>query len=175
MSRFLARHLRHDPAALGVELDRAGWAEVDDVLGGAARLGFPLTREEVEAAVDAPGKRRYELDDTGRRIRARHGHSVPVELGLDPVAPPPVLFHGTHPAALEAILARGLLPMRRRQVHLSEDVEAARQVGARRGAPVVLRVDAAGLARAGATFVHPAPGVWLTDAVPPPFLARLKG
>lgn len=62
--------------------------------------------------------------------------------------------------------------MRRQDVHLSADVETATRVGARHGRPVVLRVDAAGLAAAGHLFRRSANGVWLTDTVPPAFLSR---
>jgi hypothetical protein len=78
-----------------------------------------------------------------------------------------VLYHGTHPKALDAIVREGLRPMGRRHVHLSADVETARQVGARRGAPVFLVVDAGALHRAGHPFLLADNGVWLTDAVPP--------
>lgn len=50
------------------------------------------------------------------------------------------------------ILAHGLEPRGRRHVHLSRDVETARRVGARRGSPAVLRLDASGMAATGATF-----------------------
>jgi putative RNA 2'-phosphotransferase len=56
-------------------------------------------------------------------------------------------------------------------VHLSADVDTARAVGARRGEPVVLRVDAAAMAAAGALFTRSANGVWLTDTVPARHLA----
>jgi putative RNA 2'-phosphotransferase len=50
-------------------------------------------------------------------------------------------------------------------------VSTARTVGARRGRPVVLRVDAAGMHAAGMTFYRASNGVWLTDRVPPEWLA----
>jgi putative RNA 2'-phosphotransferase len=37
VSKFLARHLRHQPERIGLELDEAGWAEVDDLLAEPAR------------------------------------------------------------------------------------------------------------------------------------------
>jgi putative RNA 2'-phosphotransferase len=46
-------------------------------------------------------------------------------------------------------------------------------VGSRHGRPVVLAVDAAGLAAAGHVFRVSANGVWLTDAVPPDRLRPL--
>ena len=173
VSKFLAKHLRHQPARIGLTLDEAGWARVDELLAASARAGFPISREELDAAVHAPGKRRYVYDESGARVRAAQGHSVAVELGYAPSAPPDVLYHGTHPRVLDAILAEGLAPMRRRHVHLSADVETARQVGARRGRPVILLVDAAALHADGHPFLLTDNGVWLTDAVPPERLRPL--
>ncbi len=167
VSKFLARHLRHQPERIGLALDPAGWARVDELLDAAAHAGFPIAREELDAAVHAPGKRRYVYDGSGTRVRAAQGHSVEVELGYAPSAPPDVLYHGTHPGALDAILAEGLRPMGRRHVHLSADVATAQQVGARRGRPVVLVVDARGLHAAGHPFLLADNGVWLTGPVPP--------
>lgn len=172
VSRFLARHLRHAPEAIGITLDDAGWTDVGELLAAAARAGFPISREELDAAVRAPGKRRYVLDGTGTRIRAAQGHSVPVDLGLEPVAPPAELFHGTHEGALVAILREGLEPMGRLQVHLSADRATALAVGARRGRPAIFVVDAAGLAATGVAFHRAENGVWLVDRVPPAFLRR---
>ncbi len=170
ISKFLARHLRHAPEDLGLELDAHGWAGVDELLAASARAGLPIDRADLDAAVHAPGKRRYAYDAGGQRIRALQGHSVAVDLGLEPVAPPAVLFHGTHPGALAAIRAEGLRPMGRHHVHLSPDERTARQVGGRRGRPVVLEVDAAAMAADGHAFLRTDNGVWLTDAVPVRYL-----
>lgn len=107
-------------------------------------------------------------------MRAAHGHSVPVDLGLEPVTPPAVLFHGTVSRFLPGILADGLLPGRRHHVHLSADEPTAAVVGARRGTPVTLRVDAAGMHRDGHAFFQAANGVWLTAAVPPGWISRAE-
>jgi len=56
-------------------------------------------------------------------------------------------------------------------VHLSPDAETAHRVGARRAGPtVILRIDAAGMHRAGHVFYRAANGVWLTAAVPPQWI-----
>jgi putative RNA 2'-phosphotransferase len=52
-------------------------------------------------------------------------------------------------------------------------METARKVGARRGKPVLLRVDAGRMHAAGFRFFLSANGVWLTDSVPAVFLTRL--
>ena len=49
------------------------------------------------------------------------------------------------------------------------------QVGARRGAPVILTVDAAAMHAAGHAFYQAANGVWLTDHVQPGYLSGWPG
>ena len=173
LSKFLAYVLRHDPAAVGIELDDAGWVPVDELLAGLADAGRPIDRARLEAMVANNDKRRYEL--AGDRIRAAQGHSRPVDLRLEPLRPPDVLYHGTVERFLASITAEGLRPGQRTHVHLSADVATAKRVGARRGRPVVLRVDAAGMHAAGTVFFRAANGVWLTARVPPEWLARESG
>jgi len=184
-SKLLARILRHEPERAGVVTDpheRAaaglsglwdGWAPVADVLaaGRDAGVAFDLT-----SLVAGSDKQRYALSEDGRSIRANQGHSVPVDLGLEAVAPPAVLYHGTGRSRLEPILREGLRAMGRHAVHLSVDVPPARVVGSRRRGPVVvLAVDAAAMHRAGRSFSRSANGVWLTSAVPPEHLAVVEG
>ena len=133
VSKFLALHLRHAPERIGLELDEAGWVDVDELLRAAEAAGFPITRAELDVAVAEPVKRRYAYDESGTRVRAVQGHSVAVSLGYEPSAPPAELFHGTVERFLERILAEGLRPMDRRHVHLSPDVATAQTVGMRRG------------------------------------------
>jgi putative RNA 2'-phosphotransferase len=171
LGKLLALVLRHRPEVAGVTPDDAGWVDVEELVAGLRARGYPVTSADVERTVEADGKGRYEL--AGGRIRAAHGHSIDVDLGLEPRTPPDVLYHGTVERFLASILASGLRPGSRRLVHLSEDVATARAVGRRRGEPVVLQVDAARLHAAGHAFRRSSNGVWLTDAVPPAYLRRL--
>ncbi|WP_089405506.1 RNA 2'-phosphotransferase [Geodermatophilus saharensis] len=170
VSKRLSYVLRHRPDSVGLTLDDAGWVDVDALLAALAAHGLPLTREELDRVVAGNDKQRFAVDGTGTRIRASQGHSLPVALGYTPEPPPAVLFHGTPVRTLPAILAEGLRPGGRHAVHLSPDEPTARAVGERRGRAAVLRVDAAGLAAAGAEFTRSANGVWLVDAVPPAYL-----
>jgi putative RNA 2'-phosphotransferase len=170
VSKYLAKHLRHSPDRIGLTLDDAGWVDVDELLTACARAGFPVSRAELDEVVAANDKQRYAFDDTGQRIRANQGHTVEVALDLPVVPPPDVLFHGTVARNLPAIRRTGLTPMARHDVHLSADEDTARRVGARRGEPVVLRIDAAAMATAGHTFRRSANGVWLVAEVPPRYL-----
>ena len=171
VSKYLALILRHNPQAGGLTLDEAGWAPVEAVLAAVQKRFGPFTRDDLETLVRDNDKKRYAFDETGTRIRASQGHSVAVELGLEPVAPPPFLWHGTKRAFLPSILAEGLKPGKRRHVHLSADVETAQKVGDRRsGETVILRIRSGEMAHDRHAFYRSANGVWLADAVPPEFI-----
>jgi putative RNA 2'-phosphotransferase len=160
------------PRSRGLTLDAAGWASTEAVVA-ALRERLGASAEDLGRVVALNDKQRFELSADGERIRARQGHSVEVQGAWTPADPPERLFHGTAQATLDAILRQGLRPMQRHHVHLSPDAETARRVGARRGAPVVLEVQAARLAAAGEPFFLSANGVWLTAHVPPEFLRRI--
>jgi putative RNA 2'-phosphotransferase len=175
VSKRLSYVLRHEPASIGLTLDDAGWVDVDELLDALAEHGLSLTRADLEYVVATNDKRRFAFDETGTRIRASQGHSLPVELGYRPETPPAVLFHGTPVRNVPGILAEGLRSGRRHAVHLSPDPGTARLVGERRGPAAILRVDAARLAADGARFTRSANGVWLVDAVPPGYLSVVDG
>jgi putative RNA 2'-phosphotransferase len=168
VSKYLSKHLRHQPERIGLVLDEAGWVEIDTLIAAAAAHGFRFSRAELDHVVATNDKKRFAVE--GTRIRASQGHSIEVDLGLPTAAPPPYLYHGTVARALDAIRAEGLRAMNRHDVHLSADRETATRVGARRGRPVVLAVDAGAMHRDGHEFRVSANGVWLTHAVPPQYL-----
>jgi putative RNA 2'-phosphotransferase len=172
LSKLLAFALRHDPAALGIALDSAGWTSVAAVLTGLATRGENLTSDELAEVVATSEKKRFAISEDGLRIRASQGHSVDVDLGLPAVEPPAVLFHGTSERVVEAIRTLGLVPGSRTHVHLSADVRTAEIVAKRREGPhVILRVRAAAMHAAGHAFFLSDNGVWLTAHVPPEFVA----
>lgn len=172
-SKYLARHLRHQPEALGLTLDPGGWVAVDALLAAMRRHGNELSRAQLDEIVARNNKQRFSFDETGTRIRANQGHSIPVDLQLAPATPPDALYHGTSKATIGPILREGLQKMRRQHVHLSRDKATAIKVGSRHGAPIVLLVDAAAMARDGYQFFLSDNGVWLTDHVPPRYLRVL--
>lgn len=174
ISKKLSLHLRHAPSKIGIGLDSAGWVDVEVLLKALADNGFPVTRRELEHVVATNDKQRFAFDSTGTRIRASQGHSVAVDLELAAADPPPVLYHGTVERFLVPIRREGLRPMNRHHVHLSATMDIANAVGARRGTPVLLRVDAAAMHADGYQFWRSANGVWLANSVPPRYL-RMPG
>ncbi len=173
ISKFLALILRHKPDAIGITLDEHGWANVDELLSGLAREE-PCDLTRLERIVDEDEKQRYSFNDDHTLIRANQGHSIPVDVELEPLTPPTVLYHGTGEKYARLIDAQGLLPKSRLYVHLSTDVATARKVGARHGKPVLYRVDSSKMVEQGYAFFRAVNGVWLTKRVPNEFLERVE-
>jgi putative RNA 2'-phosphotransferase len=165
-SKFLSLVLRHRPEAIGLSLDEHGWADIDELLEAAKQSGKHLTRELICRVVGESDKKRFAINDDQTRIRASQGHSVDIDLGLQPVQPPEMLYHGTVGRFLASIMQTGLRSGSRQHVHLSPDTETAAKVGQRRGVPVILKIRSGDMYRDGLPFYLSENRVWLTDHVP---------
>ena len=170
ISKFLSKHLRHQPETLGLTLAEGGWVGIAALLEACGKHGFPITRDELDEVVHTSDKKRFGIDESGVHIRAHQGHSTPVDLQLGPLVPPAILYHGSAKKNLTVILAFGLLKMKRHHVHLSPDTASALTVGKRHGEPVLLAIDSALMHARGHLFYRSDNGVWLTDHVPAEFL-----
>lgn len=155
-SRSLAYLLRHTTYP-----DRKAWAGVPIML---EELG--ITQETFMQIIASDLKGRFELSDDNLFVRALYGHSIDVDLGLQPTVPPAILYHGTAEKSVQSIMEKGLEPKSRKYVHLSETVETAIEVGARHGEPVVLSIDTVSMVKDGCKFYKAQRGVWLIDGVP---------
>ncbi|MDZ7958488.1 MAG: RNA 2'-phosphotransferase [Aulosira sp. DedQUE10] len=173
ISKFLSKYLRHTPEDIGIKLAPGGWVAINELLTACAKNKFLITRQELELVVELNDKQRFSFDSTGTLIRANQGHSVEVDLQLEPDVPPDVLYHGTAKKSVELILQTGLSKMSRHHVHLSKDIATAQNVGARHGKPVVFAVDAAAMHQAGYNFYCSDNGVWLVDNVPLEYLQKI--
>ena len=117
-SKRLSLVLRHRPDSVGIALDPHGWVDVETLLDAVG-----MTRDELSEVVDTNDKQRFTWDLETDRIRANQGHSVDVDLALEPAEPPDVLYHGTPLRNVASILASGLERRQRHHVHLSPDTE----------------------------------------------------
>jgi len=167
-SKFLSLVLRHKPEEISLELDQQGWTSVPDVLEGTS-----MTMSELKQVVAQNNKKRFEFNEDQTRIRARQGHSVEIDLDLQPLEPPIILYHGTTQKKLAKIKSRGLKRMQRHHVHLSPDEQTALAVGGRHGKPLLLVVRAGEMFKEGYTFYRTGNNVWLVDHVPWKFLRVL--
>lgn len=161
-SKELAFLLRHDK---DYQFDDKGYREVSDLI---KNHGFSLNELETIVANDEKG--RYEFDsDAKQKIRARQGHSISVNVELEKLTPPDILYHGTTIRFLDSIYKQGLIKGSRLYVHLSSDEETAIKVGQRHGWPYVLKIDSKKMSDDGVIFFKSRNGVWLTDYVDPKY------
>lgn len=172
LSKFLSLLLRHRPARFPIPLDDEGYADLSEImtiLNGLPNFRW-ATRSDVEAVVESPGRRRFEIE--GDRIRALYGHTA-FHPTYEPVKPPDTLYHGTAPASLKAIRREGLRPMQRQYVHLAATTETARSIALRHThEPVILVIDAARAHADGIGFYHPTEEIYLCEHVPAEYITR---
>jgi len=169
-SKLLSLILRHEPGKIGIALDDAGWVDTSRLLRALNDHGYDVDRGYLERIVTTCEKKRFAFSEDGTRIRANQGHSVEIDLKLDPIMPPDILWHGTVDHFLDSIRTTGLEKRARHHVHLSADTSTATIVGERRGQPVLLCVRSGDMHRDGLLFFRSENGVWLTDHVPPRYI-----
>lgn len=165
-SKFLTLILRHKPQIIGIELDEHGWADVGELIRRVKGLDF-ATLEQIVATDE---KRRYSFSADKKLIRANQGHSIPVDVELEELKPPQILYHGTAERFSASIMAQGLLKMSRLYVHLSSDIETAIKVGRRHGTAKIFLVESLKMFGDGYKFFRSVNGVWLTEHVPAKYL-----
>lgn len=68
VSKYLSKHLRHQPERIGLTLGDGGWLEIDSLIAAAAAHGFRFTRAELDHVVATNDKQRFAVK--GTRIRA---------------------------------------------------------------------------------------------------------
>jgi len=170
LSKFLSLLLRHQPDKLNLTMDENGWASVNELLTNLNQSGRKVNFAQLQAVVDTNNKQRFKLDVEHNRIRANQGHSLLVDVQLLEALPPNKLYHGTAAIFLDDIRKKGLLTMNRQHVHLSSDIETARQVGSRHGQPIILEIDCVAMVNSKYKFYCSENGVWLTGNVPVDFI-----
>lgn len=161
----LAWLLRHGATDVGLDMDEAGWVDVEEVL-----VALGMTFEELECVVRDNDKQRIEL--VGGRLRACQGHSLEnhavtpealegswtVYTGDDSV------WHGTDLDALESIARDGIQPVGRTHVHLAPEMNS--KVGLRGTVDVMLEISPMRMRAAGLNLYVASNGVLLAREVP---------
>ena len=165
ISKFLSYVLRHKPDAIGLRLDKNGWADILELIKCANLHDNGLTKESILDVVKNNDKKRFKLSPDATKIRASQGHSLNVDLELKTQRPPEYLYHGTAMHFLSSILENGIHSSSRKHVHLSVLYETAEDVGRRYGKPIVLIIDSKKMHNDGNNFFLSDNGVWLTEYI----------
>jgi putative RNA 2'-phosphotransferase len=170
ISKFMSLVLRHQPEAIGLQLDENGWANVQELITKMKANGTDVDITTLIITVDTNDKKRFAFNEDKTMIRANQGHSIAVDLNLKTAIPPDILYHGTAERFVASILKEGLTKQQRRHVHLSWQIETAKAVGSRHGKPVILMINAKAMIQDGHTFYLSDNNVWLVDAVPAQYI-----
>jgi len=171
----LAWLLRHDKDSFDIGfIDKNGWRSVKEIC-----KVYNYTPELIDEIVETNNKKRYEYNSDKTKIRARQGHSIPVDVDLkeatDITDKKPFLYHGTSEKYLESIKKDGLLPQTRQYVHLSPDEETAINVGKRHGGETyIIVIDAFMMIEDGKTIYISNNGVYNTKKVDPKYFHTIK-
>jgi putative RNA 2'-phosphotransferase len=173
IGKFLSLILRHQPQTVGIQLDKHGWANIEELLEGMSNHGQPVDMQTLEYIVANNDKKRYSFNDDKTLIRANQGHSIHVDVELEEKEPPEYLYHGTSEKYVSSIEKIGLLPKSRLYVHLSKEFSTAENVGKRHGSPVVYKILSGEMHKDGYNFYLSVNGVWLTKQVPVKYLQKI--
>ncbi|MFO8133435.1 MAG: RNA 2'-phosphotransferase [Thermoplasmatota archaeon] len=169
VSKHLSYLLRHHPD--GLDMDPRGYVPVGQIIERLRRRFPGMDRKQLQRVMESSGRQRFEI--LGNHVRARYGHSIPVDIDWPTADDVAVLYHGTTEQAAEQIIREGLRPRGRQMVHLSATPREARRVGRRHGPPVVLYVDAAAARRRDVTFYRATELVYLAIRVPASCISRM--
>jgi putative RNA 2'-phosphotransferase len=170
-SKFLSLILRHKPEEIGINLDENGWVDVEQLIQGFNRKGYEFNFAILEEIVYTNDKNRFCFNEDFSKIRANQGHSKRVDLGLTPMVPPDILYHGTATRFWPSICKKGLIRGSRQYVHLSQERQTASKVGIRHGKLLVLLIASKSMHAKGHNFYLSKNRVWLTDHVPVEFIS----
>ncbi len=162
-SKKLAYLLRHSSLP-----DENGWISIDIL-----RKQYNYSIEELQELVNTDTKNRFELSKDNTSIRARYGHSKKVAeaISYEESIPETPLYHGTTLSSLKAIFTKGIKPMERQYVHLSNTIEEATLVAQRRGTPIILVIDTQKMVQDEIKFYRTSNGIWLCDYIDPEYVS----
>lgn len=171
--KYLAWLLRHDKESFNNGLiDEHGWRDVDEII-----KNHDYTQSLLDEIVETNNKKRYEYNEDKTKIRARQGHSIPVDVEMKEFIVDefyPYLYHGTSSRFLEDIKREGLYPQTRMYVHLSPDEETAINVGKRHGGDTyIITINAYKMQKDGMKIYISNNGVYNVKYVDPKYFERI--
>lgn len=169
-SKLISYWLRHNPQLANLEVDEYGWVKLDCILYALQSNNITINLHDLIKLNQSFDKKRWEIDTEKNRIRAKHGHSFPININDKVDVPQEILYHGTAISSLSSIIKNGLLTMDRQFVHLSESFEMAEHVAKRHGKSFVIEIDTEELIKDGWKFYKTDENIWLTSSIPTKYL-----
>lgn len=161
---YLLRHQTDSP-----KINDKGYASVKEILDI-----LHITNKDLHEIVETNDKKRFEFSKDNKFIRAVQGHTINVDVDLKEEQPPNTLYHGTCTQFLASIMKNGLKKQKRLYVHLTEDINIAKNNGSRYGKPCVIIIDTQKMLNNNIKFWHSKNNVWLTNDIEPSYFKEIK-
>jgi len=102
-SKFLSLVLRHKPEVIDLTLDENGWADIKELITKASAKDVILSQEIIKVVIETNDKQRFTYNDVKSKIRANQGHSIKIDIDLESVEPPSLLYHGTAKRNIDSV------------------------------------------------------------------------
>ncbi len=174
LSRILAGMLRHFPERYGIRLNDHGWVRIGiiiPVIKVQGRYFNWLTQKHIEALVKTDPKERYEINENGE-IRARYGHTIPVNLDDMPTdGIPEKLYYQTTAEEFDFIKETGISPSDKTWIHLSKTYRQAYISGLFHvDDPLVVEINTAEVIESGMPIYRATDDIFVVARIPPEFV-----
>lgn len=169
ISKTLSYLLRHSDE---LTMDRHGWVKLKRLIE-AVQFDRDCNRNEIISVLRSD--ERYEISGNNARALYGHSNSKDVVIGEKLEAPPTILYHGTAKRNLDPIMEKGLVPMSRMNVHLTNSPDEAKRVGERHidsGEICILKVKCKQLvSETSMSVYHPSDDTYTVSHVPPEYIS----
>lgn len=173
ISRSMSFYLRHKPEELKITLNKNGFTDVNILIEK-----LEITTEELDWIVENNSKKRFEFNNDKTLIRASQGHSNNIDVNIEDykkVTNIDILYHGTSKDLEQKLRTEGISKMNRTHVHLSGNLETAKNVGNRKSKDVViLIINAKQMIEDNIDIFISNNGVYLTEFVEPKYIKKEK-
>lgn len=178
LEQFLSFVLRHQPEEISLNLDKEGYASLNDLIENSKKVEHIknlISLENIKEVVEKSAKQRFAFNLDFTKIRANQGHSIKVDITYKNFEPTSVAYHGTDAKNVDKILEKGLLKMNRHHVHLTLDKKIAIENGRRfSGSFVLFEVDTFAMQRDGVQMLISDNNVVLVDHVSAKYLKEIE-
>lgn len=180
LSKTMSAILRHKAIENGLQIKEDGYIKLSDLLKCEGFKGISVSN--IINVVENSDKKRFEISEDGKYIRATQGHSIKTvkteellrELTEDDGYTE--CYHGTNSNTISSIMVNGLNRMKRNNIHFSIGLKEDDKVisGMRNSAKVVVVLDLQAAMEHGIKFYISSNNVILSEGVngiiPPEFI-----
>ncbi|MCD6474444.1 MAG: RNA 2'-phosphotransferase [Thermoplasmata archaeon] len=176
LSSVMIGILRHFPEQFGIELDKHGWGDIEEIakaISNRVDRFYWVRKRHLIAIALTDEKGRYEVKEG--KIRARYAHTIDVDLSDLPKAELDTLYYPVTKEEVDIVMEQGIFPTDRKKVHLSATFEKAMEAGkVRDDSPIILKIDAKRAMEDGIDIRKATEDVYLADKIDAKYISRIE-